>query len=200
MAANRGTPPKVPSPMRVDKVILKECAAQIDPPGKRLLRRYLNMFYKHFRGLSEMREGVQVQLKVRIPKGSRLGAYCYIGAEFYSPSPVCIGDLCMLSTKVHIVGSDHGINNPDLPTRLDFQWRHDITVIEPDVWIGHGAIIRSGVRIGTGSVVAAGSVVVKDVPPNSVFGGNPAKLIRNRFSANAWSDYMKRLNPHFIEA
>lgn len=51
-----------------------------------------------------------------------------------------------------------------------------------DVWIGYGAIILSGVTIGQGAVVAAGSVVTKDVEPYSIVGGNPAKLIKYRFS------------------
>lgn len=54
-------------------------------------------------------------------------------------------------------------------------------VIENDVWIGHGAFVRPGIKIGTGAVVAAYSVVTKDVPPYAIVGGNPAKIIRYRF-------------------
>lgn len=56
------------------------------------------------------------------------------------------------------------------------------TSIGHDVWIGSSAIIPGGIQIGTGAIVAAGSVVVKDVPPYAVVGGNPAKIIRFRFS------------------
>lgn len=56
------------------------------------------------------------------------------------------------------------------------------TSIGNDVWIGSNVIIPGGIRIGTGTVVAAGSVVVKDVPPYAVVGGNPASVIRFRFS------------------
>jgi acetyltransferase-like isoleucine patch superfamily enzyme len=58
------------------------------------------------------------------------------------------------------------------------------TVVEDDVWIGHGAIILSGVTIGRGSVVAAGSVVAKNVPRYAIVAGNPAKVIGQRFSAD----------------
>lgn len=51
-----------------------------------------------------------------------------------------------------------------------------------DVWIGHGAIVLSGRRVGTGSVVAAGAVVTRDVGDYEIVGGNPARLIRRRFS------------------
>ena len=54
-------------------------------------------------------------------------------------------------------------------------------VVEDDVWVGHGSIVLSGVTIGEGSMVAAGSVVNKDVPPYSIVGGVPAKVIRKRF-------------------
>lgn len=58
------------------------------------------------------------------------------------------------------------------------------TTIGNDVWIGSGAFIRRGVRVGDGSVIGAGAVVTKDVPPYSIVGGVPAKVIRMRFSDN----------------
>ncbi|MBI5429904.1 MAG: CatB-related O-acetyltransferase [Nitrosomonadales bacterium] len=56
------------------------------------------------------------------------------------------------------------------------------TVLANDIWIGTNVIIPGGIHIGTGAIIAAGSVVVKDVPPYAVVGGNPAKIIRYRFS------------------
>jgi len=52
-----------------------------------------------------------------------------------------------------------------------------------DVWIGHGVTVLSGVAIGDGAVVASGSVVTSDIPPYSIYGGNPSRLIRTRFSS-----------------
>jgi acetyltransferase-like isoleucine patch superfamily enzyme len=52
-------------------------------------------------------------------------------------------------------------------------------VIENDVWLGFGAIVMKGVRIGEGSVIAAASVVVTDIPPRSIVGGNPARILRS---------------------
>jgi phosphonate metabolism protein (transferase hexapeptide repeat family) len=64
-----------------------------------------------------------------------------------------------------------------------FDWRrsHAVT-IGHDVWIGHGAIILAGRSIGTGAVVAGGAVVTKDVPDYTIVAGNPARVIRRRFS------------------
>lgn len=63
-----------------------------------------------------------------------------------------------------------------------FAWRRSTPVsIGHDVWIGHGAIILPGRRIGTGAVVAGGAVVTKDVPDYTIVAGNPARIIRRRF-------------------
>jgi phosphonate metabolism protein (transferase hexapeptide repeat family) len=65
-----------------------------------------------------------------------------------------------------------------------FAWRRaSPVVIGHDVWIGHGAIILSGRSVGTGAVVGAGAVVTKDVDPYAIVAGNPARVIRQRFSA-----------------
>lgn len=57
-------------------------------------------------------------------------------------------------------------------------------IIEDDVWVGYGTIIMSGIVIKKGSIIAAGSVVTKDVDPYSIYGGNPAKKIKNRFDTD----------------
>ena len=67
-----------------------------------------------------------------------------------------------------------------LPQPEEFPYKGD-TVIGNDVWIGYEAVIMPGVTIGDGAIVAAKSVVVKDVQPYTIVGGNPAKLIRQRF-------------------
>lgn len=64
------------------------------------------------------------------------------------------------------------------------------TIVDHDVWIGHGAAIMPGVRIGAGAIVAAASVVARDVPPYAVVGGNPATVIRMRYPAEVISDLL----------
>ena len=68
------------------------------------------------------------------------------------------------------------------------------TFIEDDVWIGHGSIILSGVRIERGAIVAAGSVVTKSIPAYEIFGGIPAKKIRDRFNTEQRKEHEKMLD------
>lgn len=67
-------------------------------------------------------------------------------------------------------------------------------VIEDDVWIGTRAIILAGVTIGRGAVVAAGSVVTKSVPAYAIVGGNPAKIIRMRWSPSEIVEHEHLIN------
>lgn len=64
------------------------------------------------------------------------------------------------------------------------------TVIGHDVWIGHNATIMPGVTIGSGAIIASGAVVTKDVAPYTIVGGNPAQVIRQRFSDEVIADLL----------
>jgi virginiamycin A acetyltransferase len=68
-----------------------------------------------------------------------------------------------------------------IPKIEDLPFKGD-TVIGNDVWIGYDSLIMPGVKIGDGAIIAARSVVTTDVSPYTIFGGNPAKLIKARFS------------------
>lgn len=103
-----------------------------------------------------------------------MGHNCHLGANIH------IFNNVMIASQVAIVGGDHKIDNVDGPIRFSGRDELKLTTFKDDCWIGHGAIILHGVTIGEGSVVAAGSVVTKDVLPNTIVAGNPAKFIRNR--------------------
>lgn len=75
---------------------------------------------------------------------------------------------------------------PNVPFNRDY----GRGVIGNDVWIGSYCTIKSGITIGDGAVVASGAVVVKDVPPYSIVGGNPAKVIRGRFDREIVDRFM----------
>lgn len=114
-------------------------------------------------------------------------AKCEIGRYCSLAPGVIIGaanhpiDFLTTSTagwQQNFLGWRNGIDGPHQP--VHFADRPE-TVVGHDVWIGQNAFIRAGVRIGNGAVVAAGAVVVQDVPDFAIVGGVPAKLIRYRF-------------------
>ena len=102
----------------------------------------------------------------------------------------------MLAPHVKIVGKDHEMRGVGVPTRIappEKHWSQIITTFESDAWIGQGAMIYHGLTIGRGAVIAAGSVVTKDVPRYAVMAGVPAKLIRMRFSPSQIESHKKIL-------
>ena len=91
--------------------------------------------------------------------------------------PVQIGDNVNMAQNVVLSGLNHGYEDIHIPPREQACSIGQIT-IEDDCWIGANAVITAGVTVGKHSVVAGGSVVTKDVPPYSVVGGNPAKILK----------------------
>jgi acetyltransferase-like isoleucine patch superfamily enzyme len=90
---------------------------------------------------------------------------------------VTIGDRVYTSPMTQIVAVNHVFDDPDRPFIEQGITAQGI-VIEDDVWLGAGVVVTDGVRIGRGAVVAAGAVVTNDVPPHTVVGGVPARIIR----------------------
>jgi acetyltransferase-like isoleucine patch superfamily enzyme len=85
----------------------------------------------------------------------------------------------MMAPDVTILTLDHYYEDRSKPM-LEQGVKFSNVIIEDDVWIGYGVTILPGVRIGKGSVLGARAVVTKDVKPYSVFGGIPAKIIKER--------------------
>ncbi len=114
-----------------------------------------------------------------------VGHYVFIGSYAWIIYPLVVGDLTMIAPHFAIAGKDHGIENCGIPQRIDrprVPYLDMTTIIGSEVWIGQNVTLIHGVNIGRGAVVAAGSVVTKDVEPYSIVGGVPAKEIRKRFS------------------
>jgi acetyltransferase-like isoleucine patch superfamily enzyme len=136
-------------------------------------------------------------------KGINIGNNFYIGKYSIIETTTNIGDNVIIANNVAIIGRyDHHYQQIGVPTRMassirdnDYNWhgKDEVTTIEDDVWLGYGSIVLSGVKIGKGSIVAAGSLVTKDVDPYSIYAGSPAKKIKNRF------DSEDEMNKHIIQ-
>ena len=120
--------------------------------------------------------GCFVASKNRISIGNNF----YMGNNCHLASNLTTGDNVMLGSSVAFVGGDHKIDDKDVLLNSSGRDTLKTTIIKDNVWIGHGAIIMHGVTIEKGSIIAAGSVVTKNVPEYSIWGGNPAKLIKQR--------------------
>ena len=126
-----------------------------------------------------------------------IGRFTYGGATFKLWSAgerVTVGAFCSFAEDVLIFGG--GEHRPDWvtthPLRIAFgspgaggdghPHTKGATIIGNDVWIGHGAMILSGVTVGDGACIGAGAVVARDVPPYWIVAGTPARGVRQRFS------------------
>ncbi|MFN2628822.1 MAG: hypothetical protein ABR569_09335 [Gaiellaceae bacterium] len=85
-----------------------------------------------------------------------------------------------MAPDVVILCRNHRHGDPSLPLNRQGDGPLEIPVIEDGAWIGHGAIILPGRKIGRGAIVGAGSVVTRDVAPLEIVGGNPARVIGSR--------------------
>lgn len=149
---------------------------------------------------------------------SFVGAFSYVNDGGYLRDRVLIGRYCSIGRRVTIGAGQHPImglsssgslkgqgSTPYSEEELEYvhQMRAaaSFTIIESDVWVGDGVVIMPGVRIATGSVIAANAVIARDTEPYGIYAGLPARRIRQRFSdsvcerllASQWWEY-----PHEI--
>jgi acetyltransferase-like isoleucine patch superfamily enzyme len=108
--------------------------------------------------------------------------YVFVGNECWIGAMTEIGAYTMFAPRVAVVGDDHVSDRVGTPIQFTGRPRQTRTVIGRDSWLGYGTIVMRGVTIGEGAIVAAGSVVTKDVPEYEIWGGVPARKIRDRFS------------------
>jgi acetyltransferase-like isoleucine patch superfamily enzyme len=144
----------------------------------------------------------QYETPIRLGKNTmvaanvKIGRYSYISSG-YIYSNTTIGRYCSIAVNVIIGADEHPV---DWLSTSPIQYKNDeffsfnttqqytlksndlTTIIGNDVWIGANACIKRGVTIGDGSIIGAGAVVTKNVPPYAIMGGIPAKVIRYRFN------------------
>ncbi len=112
---------------------------------------------------------------LKVGDNSNIGPYCYIGCSGY----IEIGDNVMMSPRVSLFAENHNFETTEIPMKEQGVTRETI-IIEDDCWIASNSTILAGVTVGSGSIIAAGSVVTKSVPSYSVVAGNPARVIKTR--------------------
>jgi acetyltransferase-like isoleucine patch superfamily enzyme len=122
---------------------------------------------------------------VEIGEKTVIGQECTISAY----QRVRIGEQCVIADRAMFIDFDHGVAEVERPIRVQGIYKRD-TVVGSNVWIGYGACVLRGVRVGDNSVIGTNAVVTSDVPANSVVGGVPAKVIRMREAPSElrWSD------------
>ena len=135
---------------------------------------------------------IGARTRIWAPNRVIIGNNVYIGKDVHIECNADIGDYVMVANRVALVGRhDHDFRAVGIPMRFSpwvgsanppSPYRDEKIVIEPDVWLGFGAVVLSGICVGRGAIVAAGSVVTKNVEPYSIVGGNPAREIGRRFT------------------
>jgi acetyltransferase-like isoleucine patch superfamily enzyme len=146
-------------------VYLHACPKGIEIGPRSIVMHGAVLHVYNFRGMP--------QSGIKIGSDSLIGEYSVIRGQ----GGVQIGDRVYTSPFTQIIAVNHVFDDPNRPF-VDQGITAEGIVIEDDVWLGAGAVITDGVRVGKGAVVAAGAVVTKDVPPHTVVGGVPARLIK----------------------
>jgi acetyltransferase-like isoleucine patch superfamily enzyme len=135
------------------------------------------------------------------PRLLTIGNNVYVGKNCTIECDGSIGNSVLIANQVGLVGRlDHDYHTVGVPVR-NAPWIGDRNhsqppaeiIIEDDVWIGYGAVVLSGVKIGRGAIVAAGAVVAKDVPPYVIVAGVPALPIGRRFNGDEIKQHEMKL-------
>ncbi|WP_416375805.1 sugar O-acetyltransferase [Pseudoclavibacter terrae] len=129
--------------------------------------------------IGSLGEGVAVKAPLYVDYGSNItiddGTFVNVGLVALDVTPITIGAHCQIGPNVQLLTPTHPLD-PE-PRREGFEAGEPITLGD-NVWLGGGVIVCPGVTIGENTVVGAGAVVTKDLPPNVVAVGNPARVIR----------------------
>lgn len=112
-------------------------------------------------------------------KSIEIGDFSMIGLKAYIRGPLKIGRDVLMGPECVILTTNHNFSKRESPIRLQGSTSKPV-LIGDDVWIGQRVMIMPGVNIGNGAIIGAGAVVTKDVPPYTIVGGAPAKVIKSR--------------------
>lgn len=133
-------------------------------------------------------QGTKVWINSQIRENVSIGENCIISKDVYIDAGVSIGNGCKIQNSVSVyqgvtigndvfVGPNVSFTNDKVPRAFNSDWQITKTIVENGVSLGANATIVCGIKIGEYAMVAAGSVVTKDVPPYTLVVGNPARII-----------------------
>lgn len=128
----------------------------------------------------EVDDETKIGCFVEIQKNAKVGKNCKISSHTFICEGVTIEDHVFIGHNVTFINDKYPRstnNNGELQTEED--WKVERTIVKKGASIGSGATILSNVRIGENAIIGAGSVVTKDVPPNTIVAGNPARIFRS---------------------
>ncbi len=129
--------------------------------------------------LDECGDKVDIGRHISFSSHISLGDRSSIGDNAYINGPIKIGKDVMMAPNCAFIANTHNTERIDIPMNQQGNQCMPITIGD-DVWIGYGVVILPGVKVGNGSVLAAGTVVTKDVPDYTVVGGVPGRIIGKR--------------------
>lgn len=147
----------------------------------RSYRMVLMLWKRNFYGLRQVHSTFFMAGRSKISQDLVAGEEVFINEGCSICPRVKLGRYVLFGPNVTITGSDHCFDLAGTPIIFSGRPKLPETVIEADVWVGSGVLIMAGITIGRGAIIAAHSVVTKDVPQYEIHGGIAAKKIRDRF-------------------
>lgn len=127
----------------------------------------------------EVGDHTKIGAFVEIQKNAKVGNHCKISSHTFICEGVTIEDEVFVGHSVTFINDSYPrATNPDGGLQTEADWKVERTLVKKGASIGSGSTILSRVTIGERAIVGAGSVVTKDVPPDAIVAGNPAKVLR----------------------
>ena len=123
-------------------------------------------------------DDVKIGAFVEVQKNASIGNNCKISSHTFICEGVTIEDAVFIGHSVTFINDMYPRATANGALQTEADWKVDKTVVKKGASIGSGCTILANVTIGEGAIIGAGSVVTKDVPPNAIVAGNPAKFLR----------------------
>ena len=139
-------------------------------------------FAKH---ICKLGKNVNIERRAYFTPQLTVGDHSGVGIRCEIYGPVTIGNNVMMGPEVVVYTHNHECSRTDIPMMEQGNAPEQAVTVGNDCWIGRRVMIMPGVSIGDGSVIGAGAVVTKDIPPYSVAAGVPAKVIKSRKQENS---------------